>query len=54
MTWPSRALRAFTDGMKNRPSSTFGAMNDDVLAHFVPGFTREDFVDIIMSSEWPE
>jgi HD superfamily phosphodiesterase len=47
-------LRAFTDGMKNRPSSTFGTMNDDVLAHFVPGFVREDFVDIIMNSEWPE
>jgi hypothetical protein len=40
--------------MKNRPSSTFGTMNDDVLAHFVPGFVRADFVDIIMSSEWPE
>jgi len=47
-------LRAFTDGMKNRPASTFGTMNDDVLAHFVPGFVRQDFVDIIMSSEWPE
>jgi len=47
-------LRAFTDGMKDRPSTTFGTMNDDVLAHFVPGFTREDFVDIIMGSTWPE
>jgi hypothetical protein len=47
-------LRAFTDGMKDRPSTTFGTMNDDVLAHFVPGFQREDFVEIIMGSEWPE
>lgn len=49
-----RILRAFADGMKDRPDTTFGTMNDDVLAHFVPGFTREDFVDIIRDSPWPE
>ncbi|WP_405774035.1 HD domain-containing protein [Streptomyces sp. NBC_00859] len=49
-----RILKAFTDGMKNRPDTTFGTMNDDVLAHFVPGFTRQDFVDIIQNSAWPE
>jgi HD superfamily phosphodiesterase len=47
-------LKAFTDGMKARPDTTFGTMNDDVLAHFVPGFTRKDFVEIILGSEWPE
>jgi HD superfamily phosphodiesterase len=47
-------LRAFTDGMKDRPDTTFGTMNDDVLAHFVPGFTRRDFVEIILASDWPE
>ena len=47
-------LRAFTEGMKDRPDTTFGTMNDDVLAHFVPGFTREDFVDVILRSSWPE
>jgi HD domain len=47
-------LRAFTEGMKDRPDTTFGTMNDDVLAHFVPGFTREDFVEIIRDSPWPE
>jgi hypothetical protein len=47
-------LQAFTDGMKDRPDTTFGTMNDDVLAHFVPGFTRQDFVEIILGSEWPE
>jgi hypothetical protein len=25
-----------------------------VLAHFAPGFTRADFVDIITGSAWPE
>ncbi len=47
-------LRAFHDGMKDRPDTTFGTMNDDVLAHFEPGFTRTDFVDVIIGSAWPE
>jgi hypothetical protein len=47
-------LEAFTNGMKDRPATTFGTMNDDVLAHFVPGFTRTDFVEIIRNSAWPE
>ncbi|MCW2644375.1 MAG: hypothetical protein QOG22_674 [Pseudonocardiales bacterium] len=47
-------LQAFNDGMKERPDTTFGTMNDDVLAHFVPGFVREDFVEIIQGSDWPE
>jgi hypothetical protein len=50
----SNILRAFYDGMKDRPDPTFGTMNDDVLAHFAPGFTRADFVDIITGSAWPE
>jgi HD superfamily phosphodiesterase len=47
-------LRAFTEGMKNRPATTFGTVNADVLAHFVPGFVRRDFVQIIENSDWPE
>ena len=47
-------LRAFHDGMKDRPETTFGTMNDDVLAAFDPEFRRADFVGIIRSSAWPE
>jgi HD superfamily phosphodiesterase len=50
----NKILQAFYDGMKDRPDTTFGTMNDDVLAHFMPGFTRADFVDIIRGSAWPE
>ena len=50
----SRILAAFNDGMKHRPDTTFGTMNDDVLAHFDPTFKRGDLVDIILSSSWPE
>jgi hypothetical protein len=40
--------------MKDRPETTFGTMNDDVLAHFDPLFSREDFVSIITQSAWSE
>ncbi|NMD55667.1 MULTISPECIES: HD domain-containing protein [Tsukamurella] len=50
----NRILRAFYDGMADRPATTFGTMNDDVLAHFDPDFQRENFVDIILGNDWPE
>jgi HD superfamily phosphohydrolase YqeK len=50
----NRILAAFDNGMKNRPGSTFGTMNDDVLAHFDPTFRRTDFVELIMGNAWPE
>lgn len=50
----NRMVRAFYEGMKDRPETTFGTMNDDVLAHVDPHFQREDFVQIIQSSAWPE
>ena len=50
----NRILRAFHEGMRERPDTTFGTMNDDVLAHFEPGFHRSDFVEIIQNSDWPE
>jgi hypothetical protein len=40
--------------MKDRPATTFGTVNADVLAHFVPGFVRGDFVRVIEDSDWPE
>ncbi|MFI8165760.1 HD domain-containing protein [Streptomyces sp. NPDC085931] len=47
-------LRAFTEGFRHRPQTTFGTVNADVLEHFVPGFRRTDFVDVIQNSDWPE
>ncbi len=47
-------LEAFTDGFKDRPDTTFGTVNADVLAHFVPGFQRIDFVEVILNNSWPE
>ncbi|KMO78856.1 diguanylate cyclase [Mycolicibacterium chubuense] len=50
----NRILAAFHEGMKHRPDTTFGTMNDDVLAHFDPTFERVDFVDLILNNTWPE
>jgi hypothetical protein len=47
-------LQAFTDGFQERPDTTFGTVNSDVLEHFVPNFHRIDFVDVIKNSTWPE
>jgi hypothetical protein len=49
-----RILRAFNDGNKHRPHSTFGNVNADVLECFDPSFVRDDFVDIIRNNSWPE
>jgi HD superfamily phosphodiesterase len=50
----NQILAAFTEGIKDRPETTFGNVKADVLAHFVPGFQRGDFVEVIKSNDWPE
>jgi HD superfamily phosphodiesterase len=49
-----RILGAFTEGLRDRPETTFGNVKADVLAHFLPGFVRGDFVEVIRNSPWPE
>lgn len=49
-----RILAAFNDGFKQRPDTTFGTVNADVLAHFDDTYTRDDFVDVILTNTWPE
>jgi hypothetical protein len=46
-------LNAFHDGMRGRPDTTFGTMNDDVIAYFDPTFRRADFVSYIKGNELP-
>jgi hypothetical protein len=38
--------------MAHRPDSTFGTVNDDVLAFKNPKFERADFCKIILNSAW--
>lgn len=50
----NRILAAFAEGIRERPATTFGNVKADVLEHFVPGFVRGDFVEVIKGSDWPE
>ena len=50
----NQILAAFTEGIRERPETTFGNVKADVLEHFVPGFVRGDFVEVIKNSDWPE
>jgi len=47
-------IRAFYDGIKHRPQTTFGNVKADVLARMDPGFRRIDFCEVILGSNWPE
>ncbi|HEY2528937.1 MAG TPA: HD domain-containing protein [Xanthobacteraceae bacterium] len=45
-------IQAFYDGMKHRPDTTFGTVNDDVLADKEPHFVRTNFCSVIRGSAW--
>jgi hypothetical protein len=45
-------LQAFVEGLAHRPDTTYGTINADVLAHFVPGFQRGSMVDRVLNSAW--
>ncbi|MGW2088030.1 HD domain-containing protein [Streptomyces sp. NPDC001880] len=49
-----RILRAFTEGIRTKPDTTFGNVKADVLQRYVHGFERGNFVDTILDSAWPE
>ncbi|GAA3764120.1 HD domain-containing protein [Micromonospora maritima] len=46
-------LRTYVEGLKNRPETTNGTVNSDVLEHFVPGFRRVTTVERMLGSPWP-
>jgi HD domain len=45
-------IQAFYDGMKHRPDSTFGTVNDDVLTLKDNSFQRTNFCQVILNSAW--
>ncbi|MEU4397320.1 HD domain-containing protein [Micromonospora orduensis] len=46
-------LRATVDGLKDRPDTTNGTVNSDILEHFIPGSRRVTTVERIVGSPWP-
>ena len=47
-------IHAFNDGFSHKPETTFGTVNDDVLALLDPKFKRTNFCTIILNSDWQE
>jgi len=46
-------LVAYFNGFKNRPETTDGTVNSDVVEHFVPGYRRITTVERMLGSPWP-
>lgn len=53
-TFKEDIIQAFANGMAHKPLSTFGTVNDDVLALKQPGFRRMNFCSIILGSSWDD
>ncbi|MFG3323773.1 HD domain-containing protein [Streptomyces sp. NPDC048171] len=47
-------LEAFVEGLKDRPETTYGTVNADVLEHFVPAFQRPSMVERVQNAPWPK
>ena len=47
-------IEAFSAGMRDKPETTFGTMNTDVLEETVPGYVRPNFCDIIRASHFED
>jgi len=46
-------LRTYYDGIRNRPETTYGTMNMDIIEHFDPTFRRPTMVERVLGSAWP-
>ena len=45
-------IEAFSAGMRDKPETTFGTMNTDILEATVPGYVRPNFCDYIQDSRF--
>jgi hypothetical protein len=43
-------IQAFSDGFADKPATTFGTMNSDVLERTLPGYRRPNFCDLIAAN----
>jgi len=53
-TFKLRVIEALADGMKERPTTTFGSVNADVLDRCDPDFYRLNFCGLILGSQWDD
>jgi hypothetical protein len=47
-----KILDAFYQGLKHRPASTYGTVNEDVIAYKDPNFQHKNFCSMIFDSLW--
>jgi hypothetical protein len=45
-------IDAFSAGMRDKPETTFGTMNTDILEGTVPGYVRPNMCDYIRNSRF--
>ena len=45
-------VKAFSAGMRDKPETTFGTMNTDILEATLPGYVRPNFCDCIRNSRF--
>lgn len=45
--------RAYFEGQKHRPETTYGTVNAGVVSHFMPGFREGTMIERIHDSAWP-
>ena len=43
-------VRAFVDGLADRPATAFGTFNTDLLERTLPGYRRPNFCDLIAAN----
>ena len=52
MGFKTGIIEAFSAGMRDKPETTFGTMNTDILEATVPGYVRPNFCDYIRNSRF--
>ncbi|WP_454191039.1 HD domain-containing protein [Paenibacillus sp. Marseille-Q7038] len=45
-------LKAFYEGFKHKPETTFGNIKSDVISHFNPQYQQKNFCSCILHSKW--
>ncbi|MFC0438479.1 HD domain-containing protein [Kutzneria buriramensis] len=45
-------LRSYFEGLRDRPETTIGTVNADVVSHFMPGFRPSTSVERILDAPW--
>jgi HD superfamily phosphodiesterase len=48
-----KIIEAYARGMQERPDTTFGTVNADVLDRVDPNYKRLNFCGLVLGSEWP-